>query len=86
MLLPTGWVQSKQNPNIIQRFTFFGLVLSVMYDGQKYIGRITHAYKSIPALVLPLTARSWWTAAMAMNSYYQEAWDNHVKSQSMESV
>lgn len=80
---PDGWCALLNAPEI-QRFIESGLVLSVHYNGVMYTGRVADMDGRIPALTLPLHARSFWTAAIIMNALYQEAWKNHVIA--MESV
>lgn len=85
MMIPMYWAHVRHDPTTIQRFIESGLVLSVSYNGVVYTGRVAHATKPIQTLVLPLYARSFWTAALAMNALYEKAWENHVRL-SVESV
>jgi hypothetical protein len=85
MLLPTGWALIPQDR--IQRFVPNGFALSVHYDQERrvYVGKIEHLRGRAPATDIPLTSRSFWSAALAMNVLYEEVWKNHVKY-TMESI
>lgn len=70
-----------RTPESAQRWCESGLHISVHYNGVAYTGRIQDVTATVVPVTIPLTARSFWTACLAMNALYQKAWQAHVVEQ-----